>query len=61
MVENNCQEFEVWYPIYRSMKAGAQVSIVGPSADRYSCEIGYPVIVETSAADAVKRPFDVLS
>ena len=61
MVENNCQELEVWCPIYRSMEAGEQVSIVSSSADRYSCEIGYPVTEKTSAADAVKQPFDVLS
>lgn len=60
LVENNYQEMEVWYPIYRFLEAGAKVSIVGPKAEKYSSKLGYPVTADLSATEAVKVRFDAV-
>ncbi|MFZ5557203.1 MAG: type 1 glutamine amidotransferase domain-containing protein [Pseudomonadota bacterium] len=57
LVENNYQEMEVWYPIYRFQEAGARVCIVGPEPQKYTSKLGYPVQAEISALDAVKMHF----
>jgi protease I len=60
LVENNYQEMEVWYPIYRFLEAGATVTIIGPKADKYTSKLGYPVTADMAAADAVKVHFDAV-
>lgn len=60
LVENNYQEMEVWYPIYRFLEAGATVTIVGPKAEKYSSKLGYPVTADMAAVDAVKVLFDAV-
>lgn len=60
MVENNYQELEVWYPIYRFQEAGAAVSIVGPNTEKYLSKLGYAAVADTAAKDAVKKLYDVL-
>ncbi|TXF10036.1 type 1 glutamine amidotransferase domain-containing protein [Pelomicrobium methylotrophicum] len=60
LVENNYQEMEVWYPIYRFLEGGAKVSIVGPKAEKYTSKLGYPVIADMAAADALKMYFDAV-
>lgn len=60
LIENNHNDHEVWYPIYRFQEAGAKVSVVGPAAQRYVSKLAYPIDADL-AADAVKdQLFDVL-
>jgi len=60
LVENNYQEMEIWYPIYRLREAGAKVTTVGPAAERYLSKLGYPVVAELSAAQAQGQAFDAV-
>jgi len=60
LVENNYQEMEVWYPIYRMQEARAEVTIVGPAAERYVSKLGYPVVADTAAAHAQGSAFDAV-
>lgn len=60
LVENNHQDLEVWYPIFRFQEAGAQVSIVGPAADRYTSKLGYPVVADIAADKAKGKLFDAV-
>ncbi len=60
LIENNHNDHEVWYPIYRFQEAGIKVSVVAPAAQRYVSKLTYPIDADL-AADAVKdRLFDVL-
>ncbi|HKJ67811.1 MAG TPA: type 1 glutamine amidotransferase domain-containing protein [bacterium] len=50
---------ELWYPYYRLREAGAEVSLVGPEANKtYDSKHGYPVTTELAAADASPEDFD---
>ncbi|MDP3515334.1 MAG: type 1 glutamine amidotransferase domain-containing protein [Sulfuritalea sp.] len=60
LVENNYQEMEVWYPIFRFQEGGAEVSIIGPVAGRYLSKLGYPVVADTQADMAKGKLFDAL-
>jgi protease I len=54
LAENQYQELELWYPLYRFREEGAEVVVVGSgSSDTYLSKHGYPVKVDT-AADKVK-------
>lgn len=60
LVENNYHDLEVWYPIFRFQEAGAEVSIIGPAADRYTSKLGYPVVADTAADKAKGKLFDAV-
>jgi protease I len=57
LVEQQYQEMEVWYPVYRLREAGCKVVLVGPEAGQtYPSKLGYPAksdkgINQVSAAD----------
>ena len=47
LVEQQYQEMEIWYPLYRFREAGANVVTVGPKAGAsYPSKIGYPCKAE---------------
>jgi protease I len=61
LVEQQYQELEVWYPVYRLREAGADVSLVGPEAGKtYPSKLGYPAKTDLSAADASVDDFDAV-
>jgi protease I len=61
LVEQQYQEMEVWYPIYRLREAGCKVVTVGPEAGQtYPSKLGYPVKADKSARDVKADDFDVL-
>jgi len=60
LVENNYQEMEVWYPIYRLREAGARVTTIGPAPGRYLSKLGYPVVADLDAAQAQGQAFDAV-
>ena len=61
LVEQQYQEMEVWYPVYRLREAGCQVSLIGPEAGTtYSSKLGYPAKSDKSAKDVTASDFDIL-
>ena len=61
LVEQQYQEMEVWYPVYRLREAGCQVTLVGPEAGQtYPSKLGYPVKSDQAARDVSPDGFDIL-
>jgi protease I len=61
LAEDDYQEMELWYPLYRMREAGAETIVVGmPGVESYHSKHGYPVHVD-AAADAVSaESFDAV-
>ncbi len=52
LIEQQYQELEVWYPVYRLKEAGCEVVLVGPEAGKtYPSKLGYPAKSDVAAAD----------
>ena len=50
LVEQQYQEMEVWYPVYRLREAGCKVILVGPEAGQtYPSKMGYPAKSDKAA------------
>src|ERR671926_973050 len=61
LVEQQYQELEVWYPVYRLREAGCQVTLVGPEAGHtYPSKLGYPAKSDRAARDVSADDFDLL-
>jgi protease I len=61
LVEQQYQEMEVWYPVYRLREAGCQVTLVGPkSGETYPSKLGYPAKSDKAAADVSANDFDAV-
>jgi deglycase len=61
LVEQQYQEMEVWYPVYRLREAGCSVTLVGPDAGQtYNSKLGYPAKSDKAAKDVSANDFDVL-
>jgi len=61
LVEQQYQEMEVWYPVYRLREAGCKVTLVGPEAGQtYPSKLGYPARSDRAARDVTANDFDVL-
>ena len=59
--EEMYNEFELWYPYYRLLEAGAAVTLVGSgSAQVYKSKLGLPVNVQTSADRVDPKNFNGL-
>lgn len=58
LVEQQYQEMEVWYPVYRLREAGCAVELVGPEAGKtYASKLGYPAKATLAAKDARASDF----
>ena len=52
LVEDQYQEMEIWYPVYRLREAGVRVTIVGTGTHEvYSSKCGYPCRAERTIHD----------
>ena len=61
LVEQQYQEMEVWYPVYRLREAGCKVTLVGPEAGQtYPSKLGYPAKSDKAAKDVRADDFDVI-
>jgi protease I len=61
LAENNYQELELWYPLFRMREAGAQVTVVGTSAGQvYKSKLGYPVKADVAADTVAAGYFDAV-
>ncbi len=53
LVENDYQDQEVWYPLYRLKEEGHETVVVGPRSVEYRSKYGYPVKTEVAASELV--------
>jgi protease I len=60
LIENNHNDHEVWYPIYRFQELGADVSIIGPAAQRYLSKLNFPIDANVASDDARDELYDAL-
>ena len=61
LVEQQYQEMEVWYPIYRLREAGCTVSVVAPEAGQtYPSKLGCPCKSDKAAKDCRADDFDAV-
>ena len=61
LVEQQYQEMEVWYPVYRLREAGCKVTLVGPEAGQtYPSKLGYPARSDRAARDVSADDFDLV-
>ena len=61
LAEEMYNEFELWYPYYRLLEAGAEVTLVGSgSAQVYRSKSGLPVKVQASADQIDPKNFNGL-
>jgi protease I len=61
LVEQQYQEMEVWYPVYRLKEAGCEVVLVGPEAGKtYASKLGYPAKADAAAADVSASQFHAI-
>jgi protease I len=61
LVEQQYQEMEVWYPVYRLREEGCRVSIIGPEAGKdYPSKLGYPAKADKSIKDVKAEDFDIV-
>ena len=61
LVEQQYQEMEVWYPVYRLREAGCKVTLIGPEAGQtYPSKLGYPAKSDKAAADVSANDFDAV-
>jgi protease I len=58
LLEQQYQEMEVWYPVYRLKEAGAEVVLVAPEAGKsYTSKLGYPAKSDAAANDVKAGDF----
>lgn len=58
LIEQQYQEMEVWYPVYRLKDAGFKVVMVGPEAGKtYPSKLGYPSKSDAAAKDVTASQF----
>ncbi len=60
LVEEEYEDPELWYPYYRLLEAGADVTLVGPKADTYGSKHGYPARAERAASEVSADDFDAI-
>ena len=60
LAEDDYQEVELWYPLYRLREAGAEVRVVGPRTSTFKSKLGYPVEADLSAESARPEDFDAV-
>ena len=58
LLEQQYQELEVWYPVYRLKEAGAEVVLVAPESGKsYASKLGYPAKSDAAAKDVKASDF----
>jgi protease I len=61
LAENMYEDLELWYPLIRLREAGAEVSVVAPTAGAtYKSKHGLEVKADLSAEDAKAKQFDAV-
>ena len=59
LIDNQYQEMEVWYPLYRLREAGAEVHTVGAAAGQtFTSKLGYPCKADKSYDEVDAAAYD---
>ena len=59
-IENNHNDHEVWYPIYRLREACMKVTVVGPERKDYVSKLGQILPADIAARDVTNTLYDAL-
>jgi len=60
-IEKDYEDQEFWYPYFRLLEEGFEVSVVGPEADTvYPSKYGYPAKSTLNRFDALKETWDAV-
>ena len=51
LAEDLYEDLELWYPYYRLLEEGAEVTLVGPKATSYASKYGYPAVAAVAAEE----------
>jgi protease I len=60
LVEDMYEDPELWYPYYRLLEEGANVTLVGPAAKVYVSKHGYPAQAAVAASEVSADDFDAV-
>ena len=61
LAEDNYEDLELWYPYYRMLEEGAEVTILGmPGVSEYKSKHGYPAVPDISADKVSAADFDAV-
>ena len=60
LVEDLYEDLELWYPYYRLIEEGAEVTLVGPKAVAYESKHGYVARADVAAAEVNADDFDAV-
>lgn len=60
LLENVYEDPEFWYPYYRLIEAGAEVTIIAPEVGEYKSKYGYPARSDLAASDAKAGQYDAV-
>lgn len=60
LAEDMYEDLELWYPYYRLLEEGAEVTLVGPEAKTYESKYGYPAKAERAAAEVRVEDVDAV-
>lgn len=60
LAEDQYEDQELWYPVYRFREEGAKVVIIGPKAQTYGSKHGYPATAELAASSARIDDYDAV-
>jgi protease I len=61
LAEDQYQEMEIWYPLYRFREEGAEVKVIGSGkTEAHKSKLGYPVKVDIPANQANAADFDIV-
>ena len=60
LAEDMYEDPELWYPYYRLLEEGAEVTLVGPEAKTYESKHGYPAQAEIAASQVRLQDVDAV-
>ncbi len=59
-LEQIYEDPEFWYPYYRFLEAGAEVTVIAPEVKVYQSKHGYPAKADLAAAEAKAGDYDAV-
>lgn len=60
LLEQLYEDPEFWYPYFRFLEAGAEVTVVAPEAKEYKSKYGYPATADLTAGSASAADYDAV-
>jgi len=60
LLEQLYEDPEFWYPYYRFLEEGAEVTVIAPEVKEYPSKYGYPAKSDLAARDADTADFDAV-